>query len=140
VVSDWAANCSGQLAVAATPGWDIHVFTPTADPLKMLAVNTASPGTKKGRNHLVLVDQFEETFTLCRDENERLEFIERLLAIARDKPAKATVVIALRADFYSHCAQYPLLRAAVAAEQEYIGQMTTELRRVEEPAMRQLGI
>jgi hypothetical protein len=42
----------------------------------------------------------------------------------------------LRADFYSHCAQYPLLRQAVAAEQEYIGQMTVEeLRRaIEEPA------
>ena len=49
-----------------------------------------------------------------------------------------TVVIALRADFYSHCAQYPLLRQAVAAEQEYIGQMTVEeLRRaIEEPAKR----
>ncbi len=48
------------------------------------------------------------------------------------------MVIALRADFYSHCAQYPLLRAAVAAEQEYIGQMTqAELRRaIEEPARR----
>ena len=84
------------------------------------------------------MDQFEETFTLCRDENERSAFIERLLSIARDKSAKTTVVIALRADFYSHCAQYPLLRAAVAAEQEYIGQMTTEeLRRaIEEPARR----
>jgi hypothetical protein len=51
---------------------------------------------------------------------------------------KTTVVIALRADFYSHCAQYPLLREAVAAEQEYIGQMTAEeLRRaIEEPARR----
>ena len=48
------------------------------------------------------------------------------------------MVIALRADFYSHCAQYPLLRQAVAAEQEYIGQMThEELRRaIEEPARR----
>jgi hypothetical protein len=93
---------------------------------------------KNSQNHLVLVDQFEETFTLCRDENERSEFIERLISIARDKPAKTTVVIALRADFYSHCAQYPLLRAAVAAEQEYIGQMTKdELRRtIEEPAKR----
>ena len=106
-------------------GWEIHIFTPTADPLKILAANYNPSGAKNGQNHLVLVDQFEETFTLCRDENERAEFIERLITIARDKPAKTTVVIALRADFYSHCAQYPLLREAVAAEQEYIGQMTT---------------
>src|SRR5678810_1066532 len=38
----------------------------------------------------------------------------------------------------SHCAQYPLLRQAVAAEQEYIGQMTAEefRRAIEEPACR----
>ncbi len=119
-------------------GWKIHIFTPATDPLKMLAANYSSPGTKKGQNHLVMVDQFEESFTLCRDENERSAFIDRLISIAGDKSAKTTVVIALRADFYSHCAQYPLLRAAVAADQEYIGQMTqAELRRaIEGPAKR----
>lgn len=127
------------LAVALQrTGWKIQAFTPAANPLKMLAANYNPTGAKKGQNHLVLVDQFEETFTLCRDENERSTFIERLLSIARDPSAKTTVVIALRADFYSHCAQYPLLREAVAAEQEYIGQMTKEeLRRaIEEPAIR----
>jgi WD40 repeat protein/transcriptional regulator with XRE-family HTH domain len=127
------------LAVALQgAGWKIHTFTPTADPLRMLASIYSASDSKKGQNHLLLVDQFEETFTHCRDENGRAEFIERLISIARDPAGKKTVVIALRADFYSHCAQYPLLRAAVAAEQEYIGQMTTEeLRRaIEEPARR----
>jgi hypothetical protein len=103
-----------------------------------LAANDPSSGTESGQPQLVLVDQFEETFTLCRDETERVTFIERLMSIAQDQAAQTTVVIALRADFYSHCAQYPLLREAVAAEQEYIGQMTAaELRRaIEEPAKR----
>jgi WD40 repeat protein/transcriptional regulator with XRE-family HTH domain/energy-coupling factor transporter ATP-binding protein EcfA2 len=119
-------------------GWEIHTFTPTANPLQILATNYQPNNTNNGQNHLVLVDQFEETFTLCRDENERAVFIERLISIARDPSIKTTVVIALRADFYSHCAQYPHLREAVAAEQEYIGQMTQEeLRRaIEEPAKR----
>ena len=69
------------------------------------------------------------------DELERIAFIERLISSARDEPRKTTVVIALRADFYAHCAQYPLLREAVAAEQEFIGQMIarleTEVRRHE---------
>ncbi len=119
-------------------GWEIHIITPTTNPLKTLAANYNSTRAKNRKQHLILVDQFEETFTLCRDENERAAFIERLLAIARNKSAKTTVVIALRADFYSHCAQYPLLREAVAAEQEYIGQMSNaELRRaIEEPAKR----
>jgi WD40 repeat protein/transcriptional regulator with XRE-family HTH domain/energy-coupling factor transporter ATP-binding protein EcfA2 len=125
------------LAVALQKiGWEIHIFTPTTNPLKTLAANYNSTRAKNGKHHLILVDQFEETFTLCHNENERSAFIERLLSIARDKLLNTTVVIALRADFYSHCAQYPLLREAVAAEQEYIGQMTKdELRRaIVEPA------
>jgi WD40 repeat protein/transcriptional regulator with XRE-family HTH domain len=125
------------LAVALQKiSWEIHIFTPTTNPLKTLAANYNSTRTKNGGHHLILVDQFEETFTLCHDENERSAFIERLLSIARDKLLNTTIVIALRADFYSHCAQYPLLREAVAAEQEYIGQMTKdELRRaIVEPA------
>ncbi len=129
---------AGLAATLQRAGWEIHIFTPTAAPSKLLAANYNSTRTKDDRQHLILVDQFEETFTLCRDNNERSAFIEELLSIARDKSVRTTVVIALRADFYAHCAQYPLLREAVAVEQEYIGQMTKEeLRRaIEEPAKR----
>ena len=127
------------LAVALKrAGWDTHVFTPTANPLRVLEANLNLARRNASERVLILVDQFEEVFTLCRDEIERITFIEKLLTSAQDKSKKATVVIALRADFYSHCAQYPLLRQVVAAEQEYIGQMTVEeLRRaIEEPAKR----
>ncbi len=119
-------------------GWDIHVFTPTTDPVRMLDANLNPVRTKDEERVLLLVDQFEEVFTLCRNEMERIAFLEKLISSAQEKSKKITVVIALRADFYSHCAQYPLLRQAVAAEQEYIGQMTAEeLRRaIEEPAKR----
>ena len=119
-------------------GWDTCVFTPTVNPLRILEANFNPVRTKSAERILILVDQFEEVFTLCRDEMERIAFIEKLLSSAQDKSKKITVVIALRADFYSHCAQYPLLRQAVAAEQEYIGQMMAEeLRRaIEEPARR----
>ncbi len=119
-------------------GWDTRVFTPTTNPLKMLMSNLSATRNGNPERVLIVVDQFEEVFTLCRDEMERIAFIEKLLASAQERSKKTTVVIALRADFYSHCAQYPLLRQAVAAEQEYIGQMTAEeLRRaIEEPARR----
>src|SRR6266545_562701 len=126
-------------------GWDVHIFTPTANPQRVLE-STLEDISKKGlQPTLILVDQFEETFTLCRDESERIAFIQKLLALATPLPMGEgrrgegiTVVVALRADFYSHCAQYPYLRQAVAAEQEYIGQMTAEeLRRaIQEPAHR----
>lgn len=125
------------LAVALKrSGWAVRVFTPGTSPLKALETQLELP--TESDYLLILVDQFEEVFTLCHDESERVLFIEKLLTLAQGPSQKVNVVIALRADFYSHCAQYSLLRNAVAAQQEYIGQMTTdELRRaIEEPAKR----
>jgi transcriptional regulator with XRE-family HTH domain/energy-coupling factor transporter ATP-binding protein EcfA2 len=115
-------------------GWNVHIFTPTATPMRIFQSTLEALPKQKTKRTLILVDQFEEAFTLCREESERIAFIEKLLAPSRN----IFTVITLRAAFYSHCAQYPLLRQAVAAKQEYIGQMTTaELRRaIEEPAKR----
>jgi transcriptional regulator with XRE-family HTH domain/energy-coupling factor transporter ATP-binding protein EcfA2 len=127
------------LAVALRrSGWQVSVFTPTANPMRILELNLEAEHSNGTGRALLLVDQFEEAFTLCHDELERTAFIEKLIGSAQDQVNKTTVVIALRADFYSHCAQYLLLREAVASEQEYIGQMTTEELRhaVVEPARR----
>lgn len=91
---------------------------------------------------LFVLDQFEELFTLCRDELEREQFIDNLVfAVSRSSAAgkrssDVSFVLTLRADFYAHLAQFPELRELVAQHQEYIGPMTSdELRRaIEEPA------
>ena len=128
------------LAVALKhAGWEVHVFTPGSNPLRGLETQLEQhPSTAGSDCVLILVDQFEEMFTLCRDDSERVLFIEKLLSLSQEPSQKITVVLALRADFYSHCAQYPALRNAVAAQQEYIGQMTAEELRhaIEEPARR----
>ena len=88
---------------------------------------------------LLVVDQFEELFTLCREEKERKAFIDNLLAAVEEEgDSPITVVITLRADFYAHCSEYPHLRKAIAKHQEYIGPMSArEMRRaIEEPARR----
>ena len=105
----------------------VDVMTPGADPLVALA--------RAADAHTLVVDQFEELFTLCGDEAVRLEFIEGLLA------RRGPVVIGLRADFYGACAGHAGLAAAVAGEQVLLGPMTeTELRRaITEPA-RQSGL
>ena len=109
--------------------------------LRKVSPHDPSPVT---HHTLLLIDQFEELFTLCRDEFEREAFIDNLLTAVSPVSANAkgestvTLVITLRADFYAHLAQYPDLRDAVAQHQEYIGPMTIEeLRRaIEEPARR----
>ncbi|MET9626499.1 hypothetical protein ABZX92_03455 [Lentzea sp. NPDC006480] len=65
---------------------------------------------------LVVIDQFEEIFTLCHDEAERAEYISELLTTER------RVVLGLRADFYQHCLAYPELLAV----QVPVGPMTAE--------------
>ena len=111
----------------------------------------AGSASQRDSRVLLVVDQFEELFTLCQSEVERRAFLNNLFAVGEpvETPAPAelasrppgrplAMVIALRADFYAHCAQYEDLRAALETSQEYIGPMSaTELRRaIEEPARR----
>lgn len=139
------------------------VITPTARPLESLAVALTPAGaapsdvaslldslaqdprtlrlalrSSAGRGgSLLVVDQLEELFTECDDEHVRGAFIENLVEAAGTEGA-CSVVVTLRADFYGQCARYTSLRDRLAADQEYIGPMTTpELRRsIEEPARR----
>ena len=147
--------------------WLIHVLTPTTHPLESLATSLTGDTDSvaaaaalmddlareprslylfarrllksSGALHLLLVvDQFEELFALCRSEEDRAAFIENLMAAASDPGGLCIAILTLRADFYAPCAAYPALREALAHQQEYIGAMSNaELRRaIEEPARR----
>lgn len=122
----------GSSPPPSNPEWEAHIFTPTSHPLEVLNSLTFSTNVM---HHLLVVDQFEELFTLCRSEVERRAFLDKLLHAARPN-GSAVVVIALRADFYAHCAGYPQLRKALSARQVYIGAMDViELQRaIEGPA------
>jgi len=87
---------------------------------------------------LLAVDQFEELFTICRDEVERQAFIDNLVLAATQPDGRVYVAFTLRADFYAQCAPYTELRQVLASQQEYIGPMNSaELRRaIEEPTLR----
>jgi hypothetical protein len=84
----------------------------------------------------LLIDQFEELFTACKDEAERAAFINGLPAMAGG--GKTTVVLTLRADFYHHCLRYDALRDVLQHHQLPIGAMSeAELREaIEQPAAR----
>ncbi|MDC2959639.1 helix-turn-helix domain-containing protein [Streptomyces gilvifuscus] len=57
---------------------------------------------------VLLVDQFEELFTLCSDEHERRTFVRVLRALSTC-PDPAVVVLGVRADFSGHCLELPEL-------------------------------
>ena len=94
----------------------------------------ATTGGGQGRRLLLIVDQFEEVFTLCPREEERTAFVESLMsAVSVERGGcggPLTLALALRADFYGQCARYPSLRRALECCQQYIGAMDeAELRR-----------
>ncbi|PKV82988.1 helix-turn-helix domain-containing protein [Streptomyces sp. TLI_146] len=57
---------------------------------------------------VVIVDQFEEVFTLCQDADEREAFLDLILT-AREPGSRLRVVLGVRADFYSHCLHHARL-------------------------------
>lgn len=61
---------------------------------------------------LLLVDQFEEIFTLA-DENNRRSFVAALLGAADDVGSEVRVVLSLRSDFLDPMTELPELAAAV---------------------------
>ncbi|WP_018348270.1 caspase, EACC1-associated type [Longispora albida] len=63
-----------------------------------------------GGRLLLVVDQFEELFTVCQDEEERRKFILAIRAVAGDA---ALVVFGIRSDFYAHCLAHPDLAPAL---------------------------
>ncbi len=133
-----AAGLLPSLGAGLLPGserWQTVAIRPGEHPKVELPVE---PPT--GERVVLVVDQFEETFTLCADESERSSFIECLVELSAD-PDRAIVVISLRGDYYGHCGAYPKLARLMAANQVLVGPMDAdELRRAIELPARRAGV
>ncbi|WP_433259877.1 hypothetical protein ACQPZF_21960 [Actinosynnema sp. CS-041913] len=130
---------AGLVARAEGP---VALFTPGARPWEECAVHLArlglgTPGRlreeladPRGLHRLVrqldrpliVVDQFEEVFTLCADQQERADFSAGLLTAAEH----CRVVLGIRADFYAHCTAHPGLVDVLRDAQLVVGPMTTD--------------
>ncbi len=60
---------------------------------------------------LLVIDQFEELFTHCRDDQERHRFIDGLVDAVDDARSRLRVVVTMRADFYDRPLSSPALAA-----------------------------
>ncbi|GAA3436054.1 AAA family ATPase [Kutzneria kofuensis] len=150
--------------------WPTVVLTPTVDPLKELvrlvpelaeAVDDglaefdedkftaqvreamASYGERvagPGARPVLMVDQFEETFTLSDDEARRGLFVAALHAACTGE-GQALVVLGVRADFYGRCLDYRELAEALQDRQMVLGAMTVaELREAVARPARAVGL
>ncbi len=107
-------------------------------------------GDRDSRRLLMVIDQFEETFTACTDDAERAAFLATLTAATAvpgvygtgvaEQPAESgpavLAVLGLRADFYTSILRDADLARAAQDGQVVVGPMTeSDLRRaIEEPA------
>ena len=126
----------GGGVLPGSESWSRLLIRPGEHPLSELR---RALGEVDGDRKLVLaVDQFEETFTACRDEEERTGFVAELVRLSRHPDGAHTVVLAIRADHYEHCAAYPELSKLLAANHVLVTPMRPEeLRRaIERPAVR----
>ncbi len=89
------------------------------------AARSDLPGSPDDR-YVVAVDQFEELFTVCSDEEERLGFVDALMSIVDDPRRRGVVALALRADFYGRCATYPALARLLSVSHVLVGPMQAE--------------
>ncbi|MFE9141865.1 helix-turn-helix domain-containing protein [Streptomyces tubercidicus] len=99
----------------------VRILTPGLHP--MTHGERLQPAPGPGETWL-LVDQFEELFTLCTDDAERSAFLDHLLA-ARHEASRLRVVLAVRADFFGRCADHTALAAALQDATLLVGPMDT---------------
>lgn len=120
----------GELATGDAGHRALALFTPGTHPMAELKRHRDAMTAEAGEPSLIVVDQFEEVFTQCQEEQERRDFIRALRAAAAAGPdgrrPGALVVMGLRADFYPHALRYPELVAELERRQVLVGPMTHE--------------
>ncbi len=157
---------AGIIPRLRTHNWRIHVIKPGVHPLTALATtltpDTLMPTATKemlealsadsetlsfvasklsaqinADRFLLIVDQFEELFTQCKDAKEQAAFVANLTHAARAQSA-TTVLISMRADFYNRVSAFPVLTDLVSQQQAYIKPLSESglVRVIAEPAKR----
>jgi WD40 repeat protein/DNA-binding SARP family transcriptional activator len=89
-----------------------------------------------GGELLLVIDQFEEVFTLAADSGERDHLLELLTAAVAGPRSRVRVVVALRADFYDRPLMVPGFSELVRQRTEVVVPLTAEelARAVASPA------
>ncbi|MEV6071915.1 hypothetical protein AB0L82_35700 [Nocardia sp. NPDC052001] len=105
------AGKSSLLAAGLIPALGEPVATATrASGVDLVAgVRAAFDAVVNAR--VLVIDQFEELFTGDASEEQRAEYVNDIQQRTR---AGVTVILGLRADFFSRCLDYPVLAAALA--------------------------
>ena len=116
--------------LAGSGQWKVKILVPGEDPLESLALTFIDPAlseiaaakelmegrkllenselellikARKSPKVVIVIDQFEEVFTLCEDVGKREQFLSCLLEAAEKLKGKLCLILAMRADFLGKC-------------------------------------
>ena len=143
-------------ALPGSPGWVRVVLRPGEHPMRELTqaalagagstgpdrvadlLTRSLEGRGAAERILLVVDQFEECWTVCADPGERDAFLSTVADLAASPTLPITVVLAVRADHAGSIATHAALADALAGRAVFVGPMGEgELRRaIEGPASR----
>ncbi|MDJ0729031.1 MAG: caspase family protein [Crocosphaera sp.] len=138
--------------ISGSENWVIRIFRPGEHPLSSLVLAVADhpqcimpeaisqtvatiqqliETTTQGNRLILVIDQFEELFTLCHKDQERQRFFHVLFELLNRLNGQLRVIITLRADFFGKCAEqnYQGLAQKIQDNLETVTPMTpNELR------------
>jgi energy-coupling factor transporter ATP-binding protein EcfA2 len=93
------------------------------------------------RPSVLVVDQFEELFTLCEDEHTRQRFIDNLLKLVDAPAAKHTIILTMRSDFETFVTRSPTLHPLFETAKVYVPPLSAgDLRDAIEKPAEQVGL
>jgi hypothetical protein len=134
------AGLIARLRAEGHPG-PIVTFTPGPRPVREAARCLARLGAGPSAEHgeaIVVIDQFEELFTLCRSPTERFHFLAMLGSAVTAGAPHRRLVVCVRADIHDRCLGRLLPSSALFEDPLVVGPMAPEElhRAITEPAAR----
>jgi formylglycine-generating enzyme required for sulfatase activity len=94
-------------------------------------------GDEHRRRLVLLIDQFEEVFTVCDDKAIRTAFLDNLLQASTAEHAHIVVILTLRADCFGRSACHPELAQEIADNTFFVTQLSPKQLQeaIEKPAL-----
>ncbi|BAY35572.1 diguanylate cyclase (plasmid) [Nostoc carneum NIES-2107] len=85
--------------------WQIEQLTPGNNPRDIL-IEKLTPLHQMNQPFVLFIDQVEEVFTLCKDDEQRRAFFRLIALEATDTQYESKIIVAIRGDFLDQCAEY----------------------------------
>lgn len=126
---------SALLGIAGDLQFNLHDMLMSGEYGLMNAVNRLLP---PGTDLVLVIDQFEEAFTMVSAEDERQRFLEMVRLAAVHPTSQLRVIVTLRADFMDQPLQHPSFGELMRQRTEFVLPMNPEEieRAIQGPAER----